>query len=588
MISVSALQALKQAKTLHDVAALLGYRPSALSYLLYQIPKDNKYTTFTIPKKGGGERTIDAPIPKIKVLQRRLADVLSECSREIDAGIKGGNTISHAFRESHSIITNARAHKARRYVLNLDLESFFPSLNFGRIRAFFLKNNHFKLDAKAATIIAQIACNKDVLPQGSPCSPILSELLTHFLDIRLTRMAKTLKCTYTRYVDDLTFSTNQKSFPAALATLTDNGWALGDELKSRIENAGFKINAIKTRMQCRGRRQTVTGLIVNEKVNVTIDYYKRARAMTHAMLTKGAYKHDNKETNSLAALEGILNHIYHVKERQIDLGLAAEKNLMKRKRLFKERAEAKDKEPSTIRVLYHRLVFYKHFIDPAMPLIVCEGETDPVYLKAAIRRLRVAHPKLATINNGNPSLKVRLFKNTSQARDVLQLRGGVSDLKHFLLKWKRLLPQYKHRPMQHPIIVLVDNDKGANQIFSALKSFNVTANHTTDLPFYYLGENLYLVKTPTKNADGFSYIEQFFQPSVLQTPIDGKIFNPNKEHQAANEYGKVVFAEKLVKPNAGTIDFSGFEPILTRIDAVLDHYAQHKPPAPAALAAPPA
>ena len=79
--------------------------------------------------------------------------------------------MSHGFRRHYSIITNARRHKRRRYVLNLDLQDFFPSFSFGRVRGFFIHNNSFKLNEKVATIIAQIACHENVLPQGSPCSP---------------------------------------------------------------------------------------------------------------------------------------------------------------------------------------------------------------------------------------------------------------------------------------------------------------------------------------------------------------------------------------------------------------------------------
>jgi RNA-directed DNA polymerase len=112
------------------------------------------------------------------------------------------------------------------------LQNFFPSLNFGRVRGFFRSNKHFKLAEPVATLIAQIACNDGVLPQGSPCSPIISELLTHFLDIRLVALAAKNKCSYTRYADDITFSTNQKLFPAALAAAAGESWVLGNELRS--------------------------------------------------------------------------------------------------------------------------------------------------------------------------------------------------------------------------------------------------------------------------------------------------------------------------------------------------------------------
>jgi RNA-directed DNA polymerase len=300
---VSALSELRSAKSRYDIATLLGYKPSSLSFILHKIPAEQKYTRFDIKKKGGGARRIDAPTPQLKGLQKRLGGLLYACILEIEEGAARENKLSHAFRKRYSIITNARVHKSRRYVLNLDLKDFFPSLRFGRVRGFFATNKHFRLPAPVAVILAQIACNEKALPQGSPCSPVLSELLTHFLDIRLVKFAAQNKCSYSRYADDLTFSTNRKEFPKALATPIGENWAVGDELKSRIENAGFEINDGKTRMQVRNSRQTVTGLTVNQKVNVSHDYYKRARAMTHSFLATGVYKYNGVDDTSVRRLE---------------------------------------------------------------------------------------------------------------------------------------------------------------------------------------------------------------------------------------------------------------------------------------------
>jgi RNA-directed DNA polymerase len=365
--ALSTLLALKSAKTRADLATLLRYRGTTLTYILYKIPPAARYSTFWIPKKGGGGRRIDAPNPLLKSLQRSLADRLDECLTEIETASKHKNRLSHAFRHDASIISNAKAHKARRYVLNLDLKDFFPSFNFGRVRGFFLANNHFKLAESVATTIAQIACNDGRLPQGSPCSPVLTELLTHFLDIRLARFARHYKCTYSRYADDLTFSTNQKAFPAALAVQEGEAWKLGDELRTRVEGSGFTINNVKTRMQCRGSRQSVTGLVVNEKVNVAESYYKLVRAMAHRFLATGTYQHDGADQTSIDLLEGMLNHVYHIRERQVDLALQSISNSEKRARLQKDRREAKREYPSAIRTLYHRVVFYRHFIEvPAL------------------------------------------------------------------------------------------------------------------------------------------------------------------------------------------------------------------------------
>jgi RNA-directed DNA polymerase len=142
--------------------------------------------------------------------------------------------------------------------------------------------------------------------------------------------------------------------------------------------------------------------------------------------------------------------------------------------------------------------------------------------------------------------------------------------------------------MKHPVIVLIDNDDGATQIFKLLqgKKFGATIGLATDLPFYHLGGNLYLVKTPIKGADNESCPEDFFDPTLLATKIDGKTFNPDKEHDAPGEFGKVIFAERIVRPKASTIDFSGFDPLLTRIEAVLDDYAKRATTGPTVVTSP--
>lgn len=313
---MSSLATLKSATSLEDLAELLGYKASSLSYILYKLPPTAKYTTFEIAKKSGGTRTVNAPVARLKNTQRQLARLLTDCRTEIESGA-GRKVLSHGFRTSYSILTNAKEHKGRRYVLNFDIENFFPSFNFGRVRGFFLKNKQFELNEKIATIIAQIACHENKLPQGSPCSPIISDLIAHVLDVRLVQLAKAYKCTYSRYVDDITFSTNQKSFPAAIASQSGgpgSEWILGADLKNAVATANFSINENKTRMQCAASRQIVTGLTVNKKVNVRAQYFRTTRAMCNSLFKTGTYSWTNgAKTDNLRHLEGALSHIYHVK-----------------------------------------------------------------------------------------------------------------------------------------------------------------------------------------------------------------------------------------------------------------------------------
>ena len=221
------LFALKAAKSLRDLASLLGFKPKAISYILYQQPPAIKYRIFQIPKRNGGQRTIEAPIDSLKLLQSRLSGLLQDCLDEVNVARQRKDRVAHGFKRRRSIVTNAQKHRNRRWVFNLDLEDFFPSINFGRVRGFLLKNRDFELHEDVATIIAQIACNKNSLPQGSPCSPVISNLVAHLLDMRLVKLASRAGCTYSRYADDLTFSTNKREFPPDIAVLRPlRPWAL--------------------------------------------------------------------------------------------------------------------------------------------------------------------------------------------------------------------------------------------------------------------------------------------------------------------------------------------------------------------------
>ncbi len=579
---MTVIKKLQIAKTIDDFAELIGYKPKGLSYILYKIPPAAKYTEFKIKKANGGEREICAPIEPLKTLQRRLANVLYACIDTIEAE-KGKNTTSHGFRRKHSIISNARHHKRRRYVLNLDLKDFFPTFNFGRVRGFFINDNRFGVHDKVGTLIAQIACHENLLPQGSPCSPVIADLITNILDARLVRLAKDHKTTYSRYADDITFSTSQKDFPDALAKPVAGGgadWEPGAALIKAIEGAGFSINPDKTRMQFRDSRQLVTGLTVNAKVNIRPDYYRYARSMCHLVFKTGKYHRpipavsegDEPEElemiESLNPLEGILSHIHHVKDTIDD-----------------RKETDKRKEATAARQLYRRFLIFRKFVCLDRPILVCEGKTDNIYLKCALRSLAKAYPALAEVKGKEFSAKVSFFNyvghdnKLSRSASVLELGGGADDLKFlFFIKnrYREIINKFGHKPLKHPVIVLIDNDdgaKGAKGIFSAIKQdFKISIDLKSVDPFYHITDNLYLVKTVEQGKTGKSCIEDCFEPSLLKTKLKGKKFDPSKDGGASGGYGKFVFAEQVVRPNADKINFDGFKPLLDRIAAAIAHY----------------
>ncbi len=572
---MSYLEKLNDAKNRKDLARLLGFKPSALTSIIYQTPLNERYTTFTIPKKSGGSRIIKAPNPKLKKLQKHLAHLLYACLAEIEEN-RQVNPVSYGFRKASTITDNAKNHKRRRYILNLDLEDFFPSFNFGRVRGFFLKDSSFELEEQVATTIAQIACDGTALPQGSPCSPVISELVGQVLDLRLLRVAKKHRVRYSRYADDITFSTNQKEFPAALAVQdpTDlSVWTLGNDLVQKIEGAGFKINGDKTRMHCRDSRQMVTGLVVNEKVNIRSEYYRNARAMCDSLFQTGSYFRSLTQpsspgeepepdlTDNLNSLEGILSHIYVVTQSE-------------ERRKFQEQRN----EPRAIRELYRRFLFYKYCIALKAPLIITEGKTDPIYLREAIRYRNAYHTQLGEQGDNGFEFAVRFFNYRGQVHEIMDLGGGTGDMKSIPLDYLRNLgvnkkgrKPFKHKPMTYPVILVLDNDSGLGHVTGTIKTnFGVQIAMATTDDFYHITENLYVVKTPETNGE--SCIEDLFPDNVRDTRLNGKKFNAKSKIDPQTEYGKEVFAKSVVKPNAHNIDFSGFDPLLDRIVEVLDHH----------------
>lgn len=366
---MSFLTALKNAKSLHDVAHILGYKPKSLSYVIYKMP--GKYETFTVPKKTGGVRTISAPCPELKLLQRRLSDGLQNCWDEINTEKKITKPISHGFRKGASILTNAAVHRGRRFVFNVDIKDFFDSINFGRVYGFFVKNKDFALTESVAKTLAAIACHSGKLPQGSPCSPVISNLIGQILDIRLAQLAHKYGCSYSRYADDLTFSTNERVFPSAIASSSaDHSWAAGEAFFKIIQKCGFQLNSKKTRMQYCNSRQEVTGLVVNRRINSRPEYRRLTRAMTHQLLTTGKFYITEMKADSLGSLvpakiDGSIRHLQGMFGfiDWIDLS-------------HKKARGTLDGDPSSIGKVYKRFLMHRDFWASSLPVILCEGKTD--------------------------------------------------------------------------------------------------------------------------------------------------------------------------------------------------------------------
>lgn len=231
-----------------------------------------RYKAFTIPKKRGGERTLHAPVGALKTIQRCL-NVAFQVMAESYV-----HRAATGFVLGKSIVDNARPHVGKPFIYNLDLKDFFPSIGFGRIKAC-LMLPPFNLTGEReplAFVLANLCCERSIndikrsfLPQGAPTSPVLTNIVCNQLDRRLSGLAKRFRLTYTRYADDLTFSSYRDAY-------SPNG-EFCRELNRIITEQGFTINSTKTRLQQSGYRQEVTGLIVNDRVNVSRQYWREIK-----------------------------------------------------------------------------------------------------------------------------------------------------------------------------------------------------------------------------------------------------------------------------------------------------------------------
>ena len=232
--------------------------------------QSNRYKQFRIKKKSGGLRYISAP-------KRKVFKLLLHYVNKMLAAVYTPSGYAMGFTEGRSVVTNADVHKGQNYVFNVDLKDFFPSICQARVWKR-LQLEPFCFNRKIANILAGLCAMKQkmddgsvrfVLPQGAPTSPIITNMICDTLDRRLAGLAKRFGLRYSRYADDITFSSMHNVYQEA-----------GDfrkELKRIIEGQGFVMNESKTRLQKLGSRQEVTGIIVSRKLNVTQEYVREIR-----------------------------------------------------------------------------------------------------------------------------------------------------------------------------------------------------------------------------------------------------------------------------------------------------------------------
>ncbi|WP_093643641.1 retron Ec67 family RNA-directed DNA polymerase/endonuclease [Paraburkholderia aspalathi] len=593
MLPKNALERFQAAKSRAALAMLLDIEHKDLTYLLY-VKKDlEKYSQFSIPKRSGGTRDIFAPIAELKSLQRKLATALEECISDIETLTNRKNKASHGFRPGKSILTNASAHRNKRYVFNVDLKDFFPTITGQRVRGFLIKDRNFAFDASVATTIAHIACRDGKLPQGSPCSPVISNMIAGVLDVHLSRLAKVHGCIYTRYADDITFSTNKQDFPVDVAYRDDANehcWKVGAELHRLILRSGFSANENKTRMQYRDSRQQVTGLVVNKKVNVSTEYRYLVRAYVAALVKNGKYVVRRQvadatgkletltEDGTPAQLHGMLGFIHSVD--------SVFRTDVKKHPYNYPGQQANEKKPTGNLAIYRRFLIYTRFYANTSPLIVCEGKTDGVYISNAVHQSKVLFPGLVKKDGeGKDVLSFQLLKyaRKHKKRKTVHLpnystitilgggSGGGANLGNLIRAYHGELAKFKAPRGKQPVIFIVDNDSGGKTVFKVIKDV-MKVSITGEEPFVCLFANLYIVPVPLGGAKERS-IESLFSETDIAKGLNGKPFDFSADSSSTTSVGKADFAYEFVAKQAKDIDWTGFHPLLANIVGAMEDYA---------------
>jgi RNA-directed DNA polymerase len=280
-LPVPTVAAFTACKSQADLAKVLGTSKPNLLFHLYSKAKP-KYKSFKIPKASGASRDISVPPRALALWQELLHSILSE--------LYIPKTGAEGFIVDRGILSNARRHTGRQLVLNIDIENFFPSIHFGRVQGMFQKFP-FSFPVEVAATLAQLCTQDGMLPQGAPSSPMVSNFICRRLDNDLLRLAKKRHCSYSRYADDITFSTKGAAFAGGVVESFDaygTTVVLGSELTSVIAKHQFSVNPSKTRVRTRFKRQEVTGLTVNTKPNVSRRYVRDLRAAIHDWKSNGA------------------------------------------------------------------------------------------------------------------------------------------------------------------------------------------------------------------------------------------------------------------------------------------------------------
>ena len=247
-------------------------------YCLERLINNPTYKFYQVEKKKGGKREIYAPNDELKKVQKKLNYYLQASYLCIKPEEAHGFVINPGYLGAKcNIVENARVHTHKKYVLNIDLKDFFSNISGKQVWSIF-SSHPFNYNEQISTALTLLTTYEGKLPTGAPTSPVISNVVCLKLDAELKEFCSEHLLNYSRYADDLTFSTES---PISDDILLD--------IINLIKNNGFFINEKKLRVRSSNRKQIVTGIIVNEKVNVDRTLLRKIRAMLHDFSRNGLH-----------------------------------------------------------------------------------------------------------------------------------------------------------------------------------------------------------------------------------------------------------------------------------------------------------
>lgn len=277
---------------------LVGYKLEYL-YAVSNSP-NNFYRHYQIPKKSGGTRPIDEPLPSLKEIQRWILDnILVHMKISVYA---------KAYVKDKSIRDNARFHKKQKKVLSLDIKDFFLSVSSKKVFELFTNAGY---SSDVVVMLTNICCLNGSLPQGAPTSPMLSNIILYGFDCQIGKYTGERKIRYTRYADDMTFSGDFST--GQIISL----------VKKNLYQIGLRLNGDKTRTRCPNQRQEVTGIVVNEKMQLPKNIRKKIRQEMFYIKKFGLDSHlqylEIQKENYIAHLRGVIHHGLFINPRDNEL-----------------------------------------------------------------------------------------------------------------------------------------------------------------------------------------------------------------------------------------------------------------------------